>query len=71
MIFNERLVYSAMLHKSHIYCNLLLVERKGGKYLDHSVWKLKEASVSLMTDILHKSVSLPQFSGIFLQLHSY
>lgn len=57
MIFNDRLVYSAMLHKNHTYCNLLLV------------LKLREASVTLMTDILCKSLSLPQFSGNFVQLH--
>lgn len=68
MIFNERLVYSAMLHKSHIYCNLLLVEKRGGKHLNHSVWKLRKASVTLMTDILRKWVSLHQFRGNFVQL---
>lgn len=69
VIFYERLMYSAMLHKSHTYCNLLLVEKRDGKHLDNSVWKLRKASVTLMTGILNKTVSLPQFSGNFVQLH--
>lgn len=56
-----------MLHESYICCNLLLVEKRGGKHLDHGVWKLGKASVTLMTDTLPKSVSLPQFSGNFVQ----
>lgn len=54
-----------MIHRSHIYCNLLLVEKRGGEHLDHSVWKWRKASVTLMTDTLHNRVSLHQFRGNF------
>ena len=54
-----------MIHRSHTYYNLLLVEKRDCEHLDHSVWKWRKASVTLMTDILHNRVSLHQFRGNF------
>jgi len=54
-----------MIHRSHAYCNFLLTEKRGGEHLDHSVWKRRKASVTLMTDTLHNRVSSHQFRGHF------